>query len=314
MINRTTIAGVALALSSALATAQTQPPAATPYDGLKKTVAVDQFLATESTGGGVTAEGMTALLTAALVKDGRFVVVERPALAGIQAEQALGQAGAVTTATAARPGQLLGASAIVLGVVTKYQPVASGGGISLGGLPMGSFFGAGVGIKNQSSMMEISLRLIDTTTGQVISTSAAQGTASSNAADVTLVNQNNGLSVGAGAFLNTPIGQAGEQAIVKAVEQIAAGMRTVPWSALVIDSSNGLVYVNAGAERNVQAGMLLNVYQKGKVLTDPATGVVLDVELQNTGTIRIVQVREKLSTAKLESGELPARGHLVKLN
>lgn len=75
-----TIAGVMLALVLAMASApaaavdRAQP--AMPYDGLKKTVSVDQFLATEAVGGSVTGDGMTALLTAALVKDGRFVVVD----------------------------------------------------------------------------------------------------------------------------------------------------------------------------------------------------------------------------------------------
>lgn len=292
----------------------TATPTAAPYEGLKKTIAVDQFLSTESTGGAITADGMTALLTAALIKDGRFVVVERPGMVGILAEQALGQAAAVNAETAAKPGQLIGASAIVRGVVTKYQPVASGGGISLGGLPFSSLFGSGVGLKSQSALLEISLRLIDTTTGQVISTSAAQGSASSTSADVTLVNPNTGLSVGGGAFQNTPLGQAGEQAIIKGVEQIAAGMKSMSWSALVIEANNGQVYVNAGADRNVQPGLLLNVYRKGKALTDPATGEVLDVEMQSIGLVRIASVRDKLSIAKLESGDAPMRGDLLKLS
>ena len=315
-MNRKTKYLAFLLMASALADGSGQAQPATPYDGLKKTLSVDQFQATESTGGGVTADGMTTLLTNALVKDGRFIVVERPGLAGIQLEQALGQAGAATAQTAARPGQLIGASAIVRGVVTKYQAAASGGGVNIGGLPLGmmSFLGAGAGLKSQTAMMEISLRLIDTTTGQVISTSTAQGTASSTAADVTLVNPNTGLSVGGEAFQTTPIGQAGEQAIVKAVELIASSMRSVPWSAMVIDANNGMVYVNAGADRNVQVGLALNVYRQGRVFTDPTTGVVLDVDFEKIGTLRVVGVREKLSTAVVDSGETPVRGNLLRQN
>ena len=315
-MNRKTKYLAFLLMASALADGSGQAQPAAPYDGLKKTLSVDQFQATESTGGGVTADGMTTLLTNALVKDGRFIVVERPGLAGIQLEQALGQAGAATAQTAARPGQLIGASAIVRGVVTKYQAAASGGGVNIGGLPLGmmSFLGAGAGLKSQTAMMEISLRLIDTTTGQVISTSTAQGTASSTAADVTLVNPNTGLSVGGEAFQTTPIGQAGEQAIVKAVELIASSMRSVPWSAMVIDANNGMVYVNAGADRNVQVGLALNVYRQGRVFTDPTTGVVLDVDFEKIGTLRVVGVREKLSTAVVDSGETPVRGNLLRQN
>lgn len=314
------IPGLALLCGLALATgavqSQSATPPAAPYDGLKKTLSVDQFQATESTGGAVTADGMTALLTNALVKDGRFIVVERPGLAGIQLEQALGQAGAATAATAARPGQLIGAGAIVRGVVTKYQAAASGGGVSIGGPLAGilPFLDPSAGLKSATAMMEISLRLIDTTTGQVISTSTAQGSASSTGVNLRLVNPNTGLSVGGEAFQTTPIGQAGEQAIVKAVELIASSMKSVAWSAMVIDANNGMVYINAGADRNVQVGLALSVYRQGKVFTDPATGVVLDVEFEKIGSLRIVGVREKLSTAVVDSGETPVRGNLLRQN
>lgn len=312
-----TARGLGLALGWALLAglAQAQAPAVR-YDGLKKTVSVDQFQAAESTGGLVTADGMTTLLTNALVKDGRFIVVERPALAGIQLEQTLGQAGATTAETGARPAQLIGASAMVRGVVTKFQAAASGNTVSIGGLPLGlgSFLGAGAALKNQTAMLEISLRLIDTTTGQVISTSTAQGFASSTSADMTLVNPNTGLSAGGGTFQTTPIGQAGEQAIVQAVELIASGMRSVPWSAMVIDASNGQVYLNAGADRNVQVGLALTAYRKGRVFTDPGTGVVLDVDFEKIGTLRVVGVRDRLSAAVVESGEAPVRGNLLKLD
>lgn len=310
-----TLAAATLAVSLVTAAGVASQPAI-PYDGLKKTVSVDQFLATEAVGGTVTAEGMTALLTAALVRDGRFVVVERTGLANILAEQALGQGTGAIAETTAKTGQLIGASIAVRGAVTKYEPAASGGGVALGGLPLGSFlspFATRAGLTHRTAVMEISLRLIDTTTSQVISTSTAQGSASSTAANVAIVDSS-GASLGGEAFRATPIGQAGEQAIVKAVEQIAAGMKGVPWSALVVDASAGKVYVNAGAERNMQAGMILNVHRKGKVFTDPATGVVLDVDMQKIGMIRIDGVREKLSTAAVINGESPLRGDLLKLD
>lgn len=306
--------GLVLAWSMVVHAQETPSPV--PYQGLKKTVSIDQFQMFDPSLGAGTADGMTAMLTAALVNDGRFVVVERPALSAVQAEQMLGQMGVATAETSVRQGQLIGASAIVRAAVTKYQPAASGGGINMGGLPFGmmSFLGAGAGLKSQTGMIEISLRLIDTSTGQVISTSSAQGTASSTSADVTLVDQKSGLSVGGGAFQNSPIGQAGEQAVIKAVEQIAAGMRKLPWTAMVIDANNRLVYVNAGTDRNVQVGMTMQVYRKGKVFTDPATGEVLDVNMERTATLRIDSTREKLSTAALVTGDTPMRGDIVRFD
>ena len=162
--------------------------------------------------------------------------------------------------------------------------------------------------------MEISLRLIDTTTGQVISTSSAQGSASSSTSDASIVNGWSGAALGGGTFHATPIGQAGQDAIIKAVDQIAGAMRNVPWSALVIDAGESGVYLNAGADRNVHPGLTLNVYRVGRSFTDPSTGEVLDVEMAPVGVVRVEGVRDRVSTAVVVSGELPARGDVLRLN
>ena len=286
--------------------ASAQVPAA--YDGLKKTVSVDTFQAAEAVGGTVTADGLTAMLVDALAKDGRFVVVERAGIASIQGEQALGTAGVASAETAVKGGQLLGSSAIVRGAVIKYEAAASGGSLGIGGLPMGSLFGSQASLKRQTSEIDISLRLIDTTTGQVISTSTAQGTASANSADATLTSTKTGATFGGSTFANTPIGAAAQDAIVKAVDQIAAGMRNVPWSASVVDASDGKVYVSAGADRNVAPGLVLTAYHKGKVLTDPSTGAVLDVEMNKIGTIPpSTACATRFPPRRSSSGTAPAR-------
>ena len=293
------LAGMA-ALTMALPSwAMAQSPGA--FDGLKKTITVDPFLATEAVGGSVTSDGMTAMLIDALVRDGRFVVVERQGLSA-------------TEGSGAADGQMIAASAIVRGVVTKYEAAASGGSLGISGVPIGGLFGGRAGVRSQRAVMEISLRLTDTTTGQIISTSSAQGSASSSSRDASVVNNWSGAALGGGTFHATPVGQAGQDAIIKAVDQIAAGMRNVPWSALVIEASEAGVYLNAGADRNVQPGLVLNVYRAGRVLTDPSTGEVLEREMARVGSVRVETVRERISTAVLLSGELPVRGDLLKLD
>lgn len=257
------------------------------YQGLKQTVAVDTFQATESVGGAITADGMTALLIQALVRDGRFVVIE-----------------------GAAPSE---ASAIVRGVVTKYEPAAGGSSLSIGG-GLGSMLDGRAGTRSQRAVMEISLRLVDTATGQVVSTSSAQGSASSRTSGAGLVNTWSGATVGGEVFRATPIGQAGEDAIMRAVDQIAAGMRDVPWSAIVVDAAETGVYLNAGADRNVQPGLTLGVWRPGRTLTDPRTGEVLDVEMARIGQVRVETVRDRLSIASVVSGGQPMRGDVLKVD
>lgn len=257
------------------------------YDGLKKTIAVDLFRATEAVGGSVTADGMTAMLIQALVEDGRFLVVEGD-------------------------GGPMAASALVRGAVTKYEAAAGGSGLSISGGPLGGLLGGRAGTRSQTAVIEIALRLVDTSTGQVISTSSAEGRASSRTTEAGLVESYGGARLGGEIFRTTPIGQAGQDAIVRAVEQIASGMRRVAWSAIVVDAGPSGVYLNAGTDRNVVPGLTLNVWRPGRTLTDPGTGEVLDVEMSRIGRVQVATVRDRLSIATVTEGGEPMRGDVLK--
>ncbi len=258
------------------------------YDGLRKTIAVDVFRATEAVGGSVTADGMTALLTQALVEDGRFLVIEQ--------------------------GGSLEASAIVRGAVTKYEAAAGGSGLNISGGPLGGLLGGRASTRSQTAVIEIALRLIDAATGQVVSTSSAEGRASSRTSEAGLVENYGGARLGGEIFRATPIGQAGQDAIVRAVDQIASGMRRVAWSAIVVDAAENGVYLNAGADRNVQPGLTLAVWRPGRTLTDPGTGEVLDQEMTRVGQVQVETVRDRLSIASIVSGEPPMRGDVLKVD
>ncbi|HWQ85260.1 CsgG/HfaB family protein [Brevundimonas sp.] len=284
---RLVLSGATLAVAGLAAPAMARPQTRTAFDGLRKTIAVDLFQATDAVGGSVTAEGMTAMLTQALVEDGRFLVVE-------------GVGGGIAP------------SAIVRAAVTKYEAAAGGGGLSISGGPLGGLLGGRASTRSQTAVMEIALRLVDAATGQVVSTSSAQGRASSRTSEAGLVESWGGGRLGGEIFRATPIGQAGQDAIMKAVDQIAGGMRQVEWSALVVDAADNGVYLNAGADRNVQSGLTLSVWRPGRTLTDPGTGEVLDVEMARVGRVRVETVRARLSIASVIDGEPPMRGDVLK--
>lgn len=280
-----------------------------PYMGPKKTVFVSTFESANMLFGQATGEGLSQMLLEAIMADGRFVAVERLGYADIEGEQALGKAGISTTETAPKTGQMLGASAIIRGTVTKFSPKAKGGGISLGSAMFGG--NSGVGMSGSTAVVEISLRLVDATTGQVISTAKAEGSASSKEFNATLYERGD-FQIGSTRFRETPLGQAAEQAIQAALVKIVTGMESVPWSALVIENTDGAVYVNAGANQNVTPGMTLAVWRKTKELIDPATGAVIDTLVDKVGTVRIESVREKTSLARATDCA-PVRGDMLRL-
>ena len=301
----TLMAAAAIAFAAPI---HAQNAGAASHSGLKKTVSVAAFEAQELVLGGATADELNALLVSALLQDGRFVVLERTALADMTNEQTLAQGGAVAAGGAAQPARVLTGSAIIRGTVTKFDPGVHGGSLSVGGLPF--LGGGGLGLNAQTAEVAISLRVIDSTTGQILYVGTAKGHASTKSLQVQA--HAGGYDWNGGSFLKTPLGEALQDAIRRSVDQIAIGMAKIPWSALVIDCEGANVYLTAGENQGVAEGQVFHVFRKGKVLTDPASGAVLDVILEPVGTIRVQSVRDKTSIATVTSGNAPSRGDVVK--
>ena len=86
MLRKLTLITLALMMGFSIGLAQ----------GLKKRVAVMDFEDKTGHGGWHIGSGMADMLTTALVKSGKFMVIERQQLAKIMQEQSLGMSGAVT--------------------------------------------------------------------------------------------------------------------------------------------------------------------------------------------------------------------------
>ena len=295
---------IALCAITSAASAQSAPPA--PFSGPKKSIAVTGFDGTIAFEGGDAAQGLTTMLTDALIKDGRFVVIERAAIAEVSAEHAL------TPGTVAATTQITPANVLVRGTVTKFAPKVSGGGLSGGFMGSGSLGGA-LGISGDHSDVELNIRLVDAATGRILASINAKASVSSHGVTANIATRS-GMSFGGTEFKNSPIGQACEQAVQQAVDQIAAAMDKVSWSAQVLSSDSGQIYIDAGAVQNIQTGEVFKVYHKGKVLTDPSTNAVIDVIEDPVGSIKITTVREKTSAAAVTDGAIPARGDIVRVN
>jgi curli biogenesis system outer membrane secretion channel CsgG len=293
--------------SQKAASAPLPEPAYQAYYGPKKSIAVTKF---ENKVKGIfgnwnLGEGFAEMLTTELIKTGRFVVVERQALQDIVGEQELGQTGLVRKETAAKVGELLGASIIVRGVVSEFEMNESGGG---GGVSIG---GVRLGLSGSNAHVAVDIRLVDTNTGQVLYSHNAVGKASSSGVGVGIAKGN--VDFNAEGFKNTPLGQAMRQAIHDAVNFIVNQMEAVPFTALVIKADGNKVYINAGASMNIKPGDRLYAYSKGEEMIDPATGLNLGSEESLVGAVEVVDVKDKYSIGSLlsDSGALK-RGDILK--
>jgi curli biogenesis system outer membrane secretion channel CsgG len=291
------------------------PPDPLIAQGPKKRVAVIKFenvsRFAEQYGVWDVGGGLAAQLTTALVESGAFIVVERTALADVLREQEMALEKLVTKDTASRVGQLLGAQLLVKGAVTEFEQAAGGGGVRLGiGLPVPGL-GLGGGASTVRAHVAIDLRLIDTSSGQVVRSVRAEGKASKSGVAVNIDYQN--VTLGGDAFNATPLGMATRDCIQTAVASIRRHTAHVPWTGRVMDVTDGKIYINAGQDANVKVGDVFAITHVVRELIDPETGAVRGVVENRLGQARIAAVDENFSVAEmLDQAAAPARGDLVK--
>lgn len=279
-----------------------------PYDGLKKRLAVIRFENKVKTpipdASWQIGEGLSEMLTTELFKTGRFIMVERAALADIVKEQELGQTGLVRKETVARVGELLGAQLLVTGAVTEFEAQSGGGA---GGLGYGGF---ALNLQVQNAHVGVDIRLVDSSTGQILKSFNADAKAQSTGLGFSGNIQ--GVSFGSEAFEKTPLGQATREAIFKAVMFIVGEMEMVPWTGRVVQVKEGQVYVNAGSNVNLKPGAKLAAYKKGEDLIDPATGLSLGSKDSLIGAVTLSEVQDKFSIGNFAGTGILKRNDLVK--
>ncbi len=251
-------------------------------------------------------EGLAEMLTSELVKTGRFIVVERQAVGDIVKEQELGQTGLVRRESAAPTGQMLGAQIVVRGAITEFEARASGGGAGV------RWRDLGIEGKAENAHVGLDLRLIDTSSGQVMASHnvskvvpAAGGALGARAGTVTF---------GGDVFYQTPIGQATRAAIQEALRFIlATAVRPGAPSISIVKVDGRLAYINAGANANVRVGSVFVVFSAGEDLVDPDTGLKLGTTERPIGTIQITEVQEKFSVGTIQGGTgVMKRGDRIK--
>ncbi|MDA0576949.1 MAG: hypothetical protein O3B24_02505 [Verrucomicrobia bacterium] len=253
-------------------------------------------------------KNLTVMLESALYDTGRFVVVEREKLTSIVAEQDLAASGRTAKAKdVAQTGKLRSARYLATGAVTEVDDGQSGGnaGISVKGFRIG-------GRKNETQVTII-LKLIDTTTGQLVAKERIVGKAGGTGLDVGL--NVGGISTDMGGFKKTPLGQAAQDCINQAAALVAKQMEEFPFEGSVIKSTGtGSVIINRGSEFGVEVGQNLVIATEGEELIDPSSGEILGKEEgEIIGKLTVTKTQEKISYCDVTEGDkAPPPGAVVK--
>jgi len=225
----------------------------------------------------------------------------------VMLEQDLAKSGRMATSKVAQTGLLRAARYIGTGAVTEVEGKQSGGG---GGI---SFHGISLGGGKSEAQVTVIVKLIDTTSGEIVAKERIVGKAGNTHLKVGL--DIAGVNTDLGGFKKTPLGQAAQDCINQATAVIAKKMEEFPFEGAVITtSSSGKVLINRGAEFGVEAGQELVMGAEGKTITDPDTGAILGKEEgQTIGKLKVSKVDKKFSYCDVTEGEKnPPKGTVVR--
>src|SRR4029453_5313387 len=114
-------------------------------------------------------KGMADQVVDALVNDGTFRVIERKKLDTVVAEQDFSRSDRADPSAAklSKVGKVLGVRYILSGSITKFSTESRGGAVAVHGI--------GLGGKKAKSEVNLTVRMIDTTTGEIIISAKGHG-------------------------------------------------------------------------------------------------------------------------------------------
>ncbi len=319
MLRRIAVAGLLCCL--ALTAAQKKRVAVMNFDYGAVTTSISQLFGTDQDVG----KGIADLLVDKLVGDGVYSVIERKQLDKILAEQNFSNSDRADPASAAKIARVLGVDAIVIGSITQFgrdDKKTNIAGGALGGLTSRYGFG-GVSKTNSTAVVQITGRMIDTSTAEILASATVKGESSRSGAGI-LGTGGSAYGVGGGGldmkstnFGATLLGEATTKAVTELAKDLEAKAGALPTatisvSGLVADAApDGTVIINVGSKGGVKVGDKLAVKRKVRDIPDPATGKVLRSVEDPVGTIVITEVEETSATGKFSGAGSPKVGDRV---
>ena len=237
------------------------------YTGLKRKVAIARF-SNESTyakGAFYDKENdplgkqTVDILSAKLAASDKFILLERADLDLITAEQNLGGINART----------IGADYLIIGSLTKYGRKNTGeqGIVSR--------------TKRQTVEAGVSIRLVDVSTGQIIYSEEANGSAETEASTT--------LGIGGTAGFDATLSdKAIEAAISQLVENIINNCMDRPWKSYILSYDSDGAIISGGKSQGIKIGDIFDVLRRGRQVKNPQTGMIMELPGTKVGSVTVV--------------------------
>lgn len=244
-----------------------------------------------------------AVLTDKLQQSGNFIVVAEQDMRGAAMDEQDFAASGRTAGgkKAPKTGQMTPAQMMIKGNITQFDTGTSGGdgGVRVGRVRLGG--------GKKTSMISGTIYVVDTTTGQVTASKNFEAKVAKRKLSVGYTGR--GFSGDLGGFKKTPAGEVMNKACDQVVAFLNSQLDSVAWTGTVIKGGNKII-INRGSREGVNVGQTFRIGEVEEI-RDPDTGELLDNDFTETGVIEVTKVKEKLSYAKLKSGNAPRKGDTV---
>lgn len=157
-------------------------------------------------------KGMADQVVDALVNDGTWRVIERKKLDTVLAEQDFSQSDRADPSAAklSKVGKVLGVRYIIAGSITRFSTEKRGGAVRVKGI--------GLGGGKAKTIVSLTARMIDTTTGEILISAKGQGE-SNKGGDVGFSKGGFGAATTAEEWRTSALGEAQERACTELVNQ-----------------------------------------------------------------------------------------------
>lgn len=267
--------------------------------------------------------GISDLLVNQLVNDGNYRVIERQALDKVLNEQNFSNSNRADATTAAKIGRVLGVDAIVTGDITQFGRDDQNKSVGGAGGRWGGYGLGGVGVHKAKAVVEITARIVDVNTGEILASATGHGESSRSGTNL-LGGGSSGWTNGAGHvdmsssnFGQTIIGEAVKGSVASLATQLNQDSAKLPHTTvqvngLVADATGNSVVINIGSRAGVHVGDRLTVTRVSRVIKDPATGQPLRSIEDPVGQIQITSADEGSAVGTFTGAGQPKVGDAVK--
>ena len=195
------------------------------------------------------------ILSSKLAASGKFILLERDGLEELIAEAGAGM-------------QKIGADYIILGSITKFGRKVEGDQRVLSQT------------KTQTVEAGVSIRLVEASSGLIIYSDEASGFAETSA------KQTLGLG-GTAGYDATLSDKAISAALTQLVENIINKCMDKPWRGYLLSVDDGNYIISGGASQGIDAGQTFVLYKKGKTVTNPQTGIKVELPGTKVGSLTV---------------------------